>query len=765
MSKVPVLVNINSQILGLVGVLALLVSLFNQQAHALHSPRGMGLQKQAVAGTQMLAVIDVPTLPDFEMISELGARPWGCRPGLGRGVWLVTNAQLRQAEALGLRCQITVRDVHKLILAEEKSRQDSRRVGDWFSDYRTYDEVVTKIDALVAAHDGISEKIVLGSTHENRDIVGLVINTDSSTEKPAILLNGCQHAREWISVMVPMYIAEQLLVGYGTDPQITLLLDSTEVVIVPIVNPDGYVYSHTTERLWRKNRRNNGNGTFGVDLNRNWDIDWGGPESTSTNSNSDVYIGEGPFSEPETSSMRDLVLSRDNIVAHIDFHNYSQLILQPWGHTNDLPADYEVINDLGARMNQAIYDVHGESYPHGSGSTFIYLASGTCEDWHYSQGIFGYTIELRPSSSQPGFLLGADQIIPTGEENFQAVLEMMEFANEPAQILFPEGQQLLINEGEDIDLLFGVRSGAGSGVDPSTIKVMAREVGSQFTPRPTTSIGDEKYTCTIDASLCRLPIEYYITAQTENGVEVVSPQAGPTQAYSVRVGAPFFIETLDEDPNWLEGGQWDYGVPTGGGGQYGNADPTSGATGNNVLGYNLNGDYANNLAESYLTTDPIDCSSSIGTQLRFARWLNVEQPTYDHASIQVSSNGSSWDTVWSNAGEITDSQWVDQQVDISAYADGQRALQIRWVMGTTDGGWRYSGWNIDDIRLVGQASPLPGIGSADLDCDGVVGLQDFTIFLINFNNCASVDYCRGDIDGNGTVDTDDFSYILIQYGN
>ncbi len=721
--------------------------------------------KQQVA-KQMLAVIEVPTLPDFEMMSELGARPWSCRPGLGRGVWLVTNAQLRQAEAWGLRCQITVRDVQELIAAEERSRQESRRAGAWFSDYRTYPEVVTKIDTLVAAHGGLSEKIVLGSTHEGRDIVGLVINTDTSQEKPAILLNGCQHAREWISVMVPMYIAEQLLIGYGTDPQITSLLDSTEVVIVPIVNPDGYVYSHTTERLWRKNRRNNGNGTYGVDLNRNWDIDWGGPESTSTNPNSDVYIGPSPFSEPETSAMRDLVSSRDNIVAHIDFHNYSQLILQPWGHTNDLPADYAVINELGARMNQAIYEVHGENYPHGSGSTFIYLASGTCEDWHYSQGIFGYTIELRPKSSQPGFLLEADQIIPTGEENFQAVLEMMEFAGEPAQILFPDGQQELIDEGEDIDLLFSVRSGSGTGVDPNTIKVMAREVGSSFQIKPTTSIGDETYTCTIAASSCRIPIEYYITAETENGAVVTSPQTAPNQVYSVRVGAPFFVETLDIDPDWLEEGQWDFGIPNGGGGQYGNPDPTSGATGNNVFGYNLNGDYANNLDEYYLTTDPIDCGSSIGTQLRFARWLNVEQPAYDHASIQVSSDGSLWNTVWSNEVEITDSQWVDQQVDLSAYADGERSVQIRWVMGTTDGGWRYSGWNIDDMTLWGQASILPGVGSADLNCDGFVGIEDFTLFLINFgSNCEVDEYCRGDIDRSGSVDIVDFSYILIQFGN
>jgi hypothetical protein len=152
-------------------------------------------------------------------------------------------------------------------------------------------------------------------------------------------------------------------------------------------------------------------------------------------------------------------------------------------------------------------------------------------------------------------------------------------------------------------------------------------------------------------------------------------------------------------------------VPTGGGGAYGENDPTSGHTGSNVLGYNLAGDYPNNMSESHLTTTAIDCSAMQGTVLKFWRWLNVEQPAYDHAYVRVSTNGgASWTTVWTNASEITDAAWTQVTYDISALVDGQPNVLIRWTMGTTDSSWTFSGWNIDDVELWALPSYVAGIG-------------------------------------------------------
>ena len=187
----------------------------------------------------------------------------------------------------------------------------------------------------------------------------------------------------------------------------------------------------------------------------------------------------------------------------------------------------------------------------------------------------------------------------------------------------------------------------------------------------------------------------------------------------IKVGTPQVLhsELLTTDPGWTTTGQWAYGQPTGGGGAYGNSDPTSGHTGPNVYGYNLNGDYANNLSQLHLTSGAFDCSGSLLTTLKFWRYLNVETSDYDHAYVKVSPNGSTWTTVWENGGEITDGSWNQQEIDISAIADGQSTVYLRWTMGSTDGSWTYSGWNIDDIEIWG----LTGGGPGTMYCSGENG--------------------------------------------
>ncbi|MDY0109662.1 MAG: FlgD immunoglobulin-like domain containing protein [Candidatus Krumholzibacteria bacterium] len=175
-----------------------------------------------------------------------------------------------------------------------------------------------------------------------------------------------------------------------------------------------------------------------------------------------------------------------------------------------------------------------------------------------------------------------------------------------------------------------------------------------------------------------------------------------TRQASLQVGSETTIYhwNLDADPGWTRDGLWAFGQPTGQGGQYGHPDPTAGYTGLNVLGYNLDGDYENNLSERNLTTHGIDCTNLLAVKLRFRRWLGVEQPNYDHAYLRISTDGSSWTTIWENGSEITDTSWQLVEYDLSAHADGQPTVYLRWVMGTTDSSWRYCGWNLDDIEIL-----------------------------------------------------------------
>jgi hypothetical protein len=213
---------------------------------------------------------------------------------------------------------------------------------------------------------------------------------------------------------------------------------------------------------------------------------------------------------------------------------------------------------------------------------------------------------------------------------------------------------------------------------------------------------------------------------------------------------------LDVDPGWTTEGAWAFGVPSGQGAteNFGHPDPTSGFTGVNVYGYALGGDYANNLAEKHLTTHAIDCSELSSTRLRFMRWLNLEGSQYDHGSVRVSNDGVTWTTVWQNSADLTDSSWQLVDLDVAAIADGQPTVFVRWTMGATDEGLVASGWNLDDVEILGfpaacsddldgDGDPTPPCGGGDCD-DG-----DPTVFF------GAAESCNGrDDDCDGQVDED-----------
>ena len=218
--------------------------------------------------------------------------------------------------------------------------------------------------------------------------------------------------------------------------------------------------------------------------------------------------------------------------------------------------------------------------------------------------------------------------------------------------------------------------------------------------------------------------------------------------------------TLDSDPGWTTTGQWGFGVPTRGGSHDG--DPDAGRTGNNVYGYNLNGDYTSNMSAYALTTNAIDCNHLSFVELRFWRWLGVEK--WDNASIEVSNDGSDWTEIWANpAGtSVSDDSWQAVSYDISGVADGQATLYIRWIMGETDSSVTYPGWNIDDVEIWAASDDVTVSG--DLDGDGDVDLADLSQMLANYGLTEGAVYEDGDLDGDGDVDLADLSALLANYG-
>ena len=215
---------------------------------------------------------------------------------------------------------------------------------------------------------------------------------------------------------------------------------------------------------------------------------------------------------------------------------------------------------------------------------------------------------------------------------------------------------------------------------------------------------------------------------------------------------------MDTNPGWTTEGDWAFGQPTGGGTH--NLDPTSGYTGDNVYGYNLAGDYARNIPVYALTTAALDCSNLTAVELRFRRWLGVEDGEFDQASIQVSADGSQWTTIWENPVDsaISESAWSLQTYDISAVADEQQTVYIRWTMGEADSSVQYPGWNIDDVEIWALVPPV----AADFNGDGLVTLSDHAVFsgcLDGPEVLTSLDCMCIDLDADGDVDLADFAEL------
>jgi carboxypeptidase T len=335
---------------------------------------------------------------------------------------VVDGAGLVRLSEHGVAWQLLVADVDALAAAERQrlEQPQAQRPSDWFAEYHDFEAISARLEWLAAEHPELVSLSVIGSSIEGRPLLALQIGGRDEAALP-MLINGGQHAREWIAATVPICITERLLGGYASDASLRAFVDGTRLWVVPVVNPDGYQYSWNADRYWRKNRR----GDHGVDLNRNFSVAFGG-EGSSANKRSQTYRGPHAFSEPETQALRHLV-RRESIAVHIDYHAYGQLLLHPWAHTKTPPSERDRYAAIGDRMASAIFAEHGQRYEIQAGAD-LYPAAGTMSDWmHGEADALSFTVELRPNGGS-GFVLPPEQIRPTCDEAFAAMLELRKSA-------------------------------------------------------------------------------------------------------------------------------------------------------------------------------------------------------------------------------------------------------------------------------------------------------------------------------------------------
>lgn len=680
------------------------------------------------------------TWAQIDKIHALGGRLMSEAEGLGPVNYLFPPGTVAGLDLLGVPYAVLNDNVQRDIEAERVRLAETVLRGpndpNWFDDYKTYPEVTAKLNQMVADRPDLASLLDVGVTLESRHIYGIRI-TGPGTNKPAVLFNGCHHAREWISVMVPMWIADKLVYEYDTNPTLHSLVDRVEFFIIPVANVDGFVYTQT-DRLWRKNRRLNTGGCYGVDDNRNYDAGWG-TVGTSSNPCDETYCGTAAFSEPETAAMRDFAIAHPQIVSSQSYHSFSQLIMSSYGYTSALPADNATLVELDKAQHDAVLAVHGVQYDYGPIYSTIYPASGGDVDWYYDhEGIFSFTTELRDTST---FVLPPAQIIPTCEENFAAAVYLADWSASPVKISFPNGQPSRLTPGVSQGVQVKIVA-IGATLDTASPRLYTRigDTGA-YTEHAFSSQGSNLYLATLPATPCGATLNYYVSAATTTGIQNSSPADAPTTAYAVAAAPVVMLldASMDSNPGWTTAGQWTWGHPTGGGSY--NHDPNNGHTGTNVYGYNLGGDYASNLSATYLTTPPINCTGKTGVRLEFWRWLGVESNSdFDKATVEVSGSNLAFTVIWQAAdtgAAVSDSSWVFQSFDISAIADNTAGVKIRWGMGPTDGYVTYPGWNIDDVQVWAPdpaACPrVPG----DMNCDGVLSYADINPFVLAISSEAA----------------------------
>lgn len=282
--------------------------------------------------------------------------------------------------------------------------------------YVSYQKTLDYLNQAVAEHPDLLRLETIGQTHEGRPILLVTISQNIATAdyKPALLYTGTIHAREWIGIELAVGFIKFVLAEYASNPQVMQALSRNTLYMVPCLNPDGFEYSRKHFSFWRKNRRNNGDGTFGVDLNRNFSVDF----RSSNDTRSNVYGGPYAFSEPETQAIRDFVENHRNITLALDYHSQGNVFFPAHKFNHEAEIEGTDLNIFCANMAKIIRQVSGREYGIHRGKPPANLIHGSGREYYYEKGILSTVVEVG-TRNIPDYLLNMTQSI---EENIPALL-------------------------------------------------------------------------------------------------------------------------------------------------------------------------------------------------------------------------------------------------------------------------------------------------------------------------------------------------------
>lgn len=653
-----------------------------------------------------------------------------------KGVWFVSDfstEELQQITDAGFKVEILIDDVKKSYreqnqLPAEHSHKSSMAAGcgagtpqypvpsnfnlGSYAGYFTYQEMLDNLDSMAAKYPGlitVKQALPGGLTHENRPVYFVKISDNANVDEtePEVFYSAVHHAREPGSMSQIIFYMWYLLENYATDDEIAAIVNHTELFFVPCINPDGYIYNEINDPagggMWRKNLRDNLDGTFGVDLNRNYGYNWGfDDDGSSPNTNSATYRGPAAFSEPETQLIRDFVNSREFKIA-LNYHTFGNLLIYPWGYDYSI---YTPDSALFANYGSLLTTYNGYTYGTAD-QTVGYIVNGSSDDWMYGEQvskdkIFAMTPECGDASF--GFWPPANEIIPLCQANMFQNLSMALLSGRYAKVT--ETSPTLISTGGGY-IKFNVRQLGLDTTGSYTISLTPLTSNIVQTGNPVVISGLGVLQETNDS------IFFALTSPMTNG-DAIRFLLELDNGFYVRkdtvtkyFGQPSLLFASDGSSftGW-NAGQWGISTSV-------FYSPAASITDS------PNGDYGSNQFKACRLTNPVNLSNAVSATLTFyARW-NIE-PNYDFVQVQASTNnGTTWNalcgkyTVEGSPFQVDgeplyegyQNSWVKEEISLDDYL-GQNVL-IRFVL-SSDGFAEYDGFYFDDVLIT---KVLPGTNS------------------------------------------------------
>ncbi len=632
------------------------------------------------------------------------------------------NDELEAASQMGFRTEMLIPDIvkHYQDGLQQKSIQNINcdQAGDGFNTaipqnfhlgsmggYFTYQEMLDELDSMRAKYPNLitTRQIINPSdlTHQGRPIYWVRIsdNADTDEAEPEAFYNALHHAREPLSLSQLIYFMWYLLENYGSDANISALLDRSELYFVPMINPDGYIYNENNNPngggMWRKNRRNNGNGTFGVDLNRNYGYNWAfNNQGSSGNSSSDTYRGPSAFSEPETRNIRDFSEAHDFKVC-FNYHTYGNSIVYPWAYNGLETGDslyYRTVSPMFTKFNNYIY---------GTGTQTVgYTSNGDADDWQYGeQSTKNKTMVYTPEvgSGDFGFWPPSSEITTICQStlwtNLAQSFMLLNFG------LAEENGPQIIRQTSDYVYFNLTRYGFENGnisvaLAPLTSNIVNVGPVKSFSLNQLQDLTDS---ITINLSQNIIDgdsIRFILLTDNNNGIVF---RDTITKIYGNFT--PVITDAADNLNNWSPSGNGNWTVSFN---EF--YSPSSSITDSEP------GNYSNNVSSQIQLSNPIDLSTAQDASLNFwAKW-DIEND-YDYVQVLAAGSNGVFSPLcgfYTNAGtsdqqtgeplyDGIQSSWVNENMSLNDYL-GENSVTIKFVF-YSDQFVTADGFYFDDLNV------------------------------------------------------------------